>query len=160
MMKAARSLYLRMSLSLLALIGFLDSLYLSLSRIQTSTSMVCPSGGGCEAVQASAWSTIPPGNGLPVAFLGVGGYLVFLILGILSTQTNTLGPVPLPTLILFIASAGVLFSLYLVMIQLVIIQEICFWCMVSAGIELGIWIIAFFDWRAWRTTISHSSHAT
>jgi uncharacterized membrane protein len=159
-MKTAHALYLRMILSLLALFGFLDSLYLSLSRIQTNTTMVCPSGGGCEAVQASVWSTIPPGNGLPVAFLGMGGYLVFLILGLLSTKTNTVGPVPLPTLILFIASAGVLFSLYLVIIQLVVIQEICFWCMVSAGIELGIWITAVFIWRVWRTTNPHGSQAT
>lgn len=153
-MHRERSLYPRMILTLLALLGFLDSLYLSLSRIRPDNPMACPVGGGCEVVQASAWSTLPPGQGVPVAFLGVAGYLVFFGLGLLALQRDTIGTFQLPRLILLIASLGILFSIYLVTIQLVLIKAVCFWCMMSAFFELGIWLAALFDWRAWTRTTS------
>lgn len=147
-----RSLYPRMALSLLALLGFLDSLYLSLTRLQPQIPLACVVGGnGCETVQTSPWSTLPPGSGVPVAFIGVAGYLVLLTLGLVSLQTDVLKNLALPVVIFAISSAGILFSVYLVVIQLFIIKAVCFWCMMSATFELAIWVAALLDWRAWRS---------
>jgi uncharacterized membrane protein len=145
-----RSLYPRMVATLVALLGLFDALYLALSRFFPATPLVCPTGGGCAMVQESPWSTFPPGDGVPVAFIGVAGYAVLFVLGMVALQTDRLGRVALPPLLLGISSAGVLFSIYLVALQFFIIQAICFWCTLSALLQLLIWLAAFFDWRAWR----------
>jgi uncharacterized membrane protein len=44
----------------------------------------------------------------------------------------------------------VLFSLYLVYLQVAVIGAICFWCVISALIETGIWVAALLGWRAAR----------
>lgn len=150
-MHVQRSLVPRMAVTVLALIGFLDSLYLSLSRLKPDNPLACPVGGGCETVQSSAWSTLPPGNGVPVAFIGVVGYLVIVALGILALQKDMVGIVAVPTILLTVTSFGLLFSLYLVVLQVVIVKAICFWCMMSAVIECALWVTVLVDWRMWQT---------
>lgn len=150
-MQAQRSLVPRMLITLLALIGFLDSLYLSLSRLKPDNPLACPVGGGCETVQSSVWSTLPPGDGVPVAFIGVVGYLVIVVLGMLALQTDMVGTFAVPTVLLVVTSFGLLFSLYLVVLQIVIVKALCFWCMMSAMIELSLWVMALVDWRMWLT---------
>ena len=58
---------------------------------------------------------------------------------------------PSAALLLTLASIGLLFSLYLSYLQLFEIKAICFWCVVSALIELGIWVAALLDWRQVRS---------
>jgi uncharacterized membrane protein len=140
-----------MVVALVALLGLFDSLYLSLSRLQ-SASLVCVGGSGCDVVQASPWSTLPPGNGIPVAFIGVGGYLVLGVLGMVSLHRERVAGVALPLVLLVLSSLGLLFSAYLLYTQLFIIGDICFWCTLSAMFELIIWVAALLDWRAWRRT--------
>ncbi len=153
-MKPERVRYPRMALVLFALFGLFDSVYLSLTRLQ-SQGLVCPAGGGCDVVQESRWSTLPPGNGLPVAYIGVVGYLVLFILGMIALHTDTIGPFPAPLVLLSLSSVGVCFSIYLVSIQLFAVKAICFWCMLSALFEVSIWVAALVDWFAWRKTFRH-----
>lgn len=154
-MHANRSLLPRMGIVLLALFGFFDSLYLSLSTLRPEDPLYCPVGGSCTAVQDSPWSRLPPGEeGIPVAFLGVGGYLVLFLLGMVMLQTDTMGRLSLPPALLLVSSMGALFSLYLVAIQIFVIHSICFWCALSALFQGGIWGLTFLDWRAWHR-VSH-----
>jgi uncharacterized membrane protein len=46
---------------------------------------------------------------------------------------------------------GLLFSIYLSYLQLFEIKAICFWCVISALIKLGIWVAALLDWRQARS---------
>lgn len=138
--------YLLMAAAVLALIGLLDSLYLSIERI-TGASLVCPVGDGCDIVQASAYSVL---FGVPVAYMGVAGYLALLVLAILALNTDVMAGVPLPELLAGVASAGVIFSIYLTYLQVVVIEAICFWCVVSALSQLAIWVLALLHMRAVR----------
>lgn len=150
-----RSRIPRMVSAFLALLGFLDALYLSLSRLHPEDPLFCPSGGGCEAVRNSPWSTLPPGGGIPVAFLGVIGYVVLLGGIFLALQRDYLTRrVALPPVLLILITGSLLFSGYLTVVQLVFIQAVCFWCVVSAMLQVGIWIALGIDWWAWRATRS------
>ncbi|NJN66257.1 MAG: vitamin K epoxide reductase family protein [Chloroflexaceae bacterium] len=151
-MDTNRSLLPRMGIVLLALFGLFDSLYLSLSTLRPEDPMYCPVGGSCTAVQDSPWSRLPPGEGgLPVAFIGVGGYLVLFLLGMIMLQTDMVGGrLSLPPTLLVVSSAGALFSLYLIAIQVFVIHSICFWCALSALFQWSIWGLTLFDWSVWR----------
>lgn len=146
----ARSTYARMAIAILALVGFFDSAYLMLSRYQTDISLVCPvTGDGCSTVQNSAWSTLPPGSGVPIALLGIIGYGIVFGVAMAALHTNYARSLPLPALLAALSTLGIVFSLYLIGIQVFLIQAICSWCMLSALLMITIWLVALFDWRTW-----------
>jgi uncharacterized membrane protein len=138
--------YPRMAAALLALLGLLDSIYLSLERL-TGGALVCPVGGGCETVQSSAYALF---LGFPVAYIGVIGYLALLVVALVSLNVERIGGVSVSGVLLALASAGLLFSLYLTYLQIAVIGAICFWCATSALLELAIWVAAYVNWRAGR----------
>jgi uncharacterized membrane protein len=146
-MVAPRLLYSRMAIAVLALLGFFDSAYLTIERFSPQVALVCPIGGGCATVQASRWSTLPPGGGIPVALLGVLGYGALIVLALAGLGRERLGPLALAPALLLVASIGLLFSLYLTALQLFVIGTLCAWCLGSAAIELLIWCAALYGWR-------------
>lgn len=145
-----RSLYPRMAAALLALLGIIDSAYLSISRLLPSSALVCVAGDGCQTVQQSIWSLLPPGSGIPVAYIGLGGYTLLFGVSMAALQTDRIGRLALPELLVLLASGGLLFSIYLTIVQIAVIGSLCFWCVLSALTQLGIWIATIIDWRAWR----------
>lgn len=153
---AERSPYPRMAAALLALIGLLDSIYLSLSRLNLSD-LSCPIGGGCDTVQAHAWSTIPPGTGIPISYIGVGGYFLMFVLSLLALHTDTIGSMSLPPILLAIGVFAVVMGVSLTGVQIFVIEALCFWCVMSAVLGLLFSTAAFLDWRAWRTHHASSS---
>ena len=146
----ARNPIPRMAIALLSLLGLLDSAYLTLERFVPDISLVCLTGGGCETVQRSSWSTLPPGGGVPVAVLGIAGYSALLVMALLALQSDHVLMLLLPVGLLVLASGGVLFSLYLTYLQFAVIGAVCSWCLLSAMLELGIFVATLIDWRAWR----------
>ncbi len=81
-------------------------------------SALCLSGGGCETVQDSRYAKLA---GIPVPVLGLAGYgsvLVLVALDGLRSRVLAAG----------IAAGGLAFSLYLLVIQLVVIDAVCSWC--------------------------------
>lgn len=149
----ASSPYPRMIAALAALLGLLDAAYLTLNRYQERIGLVCPVGDGCETVQTSRWSTLPPGDGIPIAVLGLIGYGLLLALALLSLHRDRIGPLALPTALLLVAGGGFAVSLYLTALQLVVIRALCFWCVVSALLELTILLAAYRTWRDWRQPV-------
>lgn len=83
---------------------------------------VCTGGGGCEKVQTSSYASLA---GVPVAVIGLAGYLA--ILGSLRPEGER-GAVTTALL----ALAGFGFSLYLTYLELFEIDAICQWCVASA----------------------------
>ncbi len=78
-------------------------------------------GGGCETVQESEYAEIA---GVPVALLGLVAYVVLLGLVAWDTEGARLAAATL-------AFVGLLFSLYLLALQLFVIDAICVWCLVN-----------------------------
>lgn len=112
----------------LSALGIFVSGYLSVKRL-TGGSLACSRWAQCDVVNSSVYAKI---YGVPVAFIGLAGYLVLLGLAIASLQTE--GPTQrrLLGLSFLLALGGVGFSAYLTYIELFVIEAICNWCVASA----------------------------
>lgn len=106
--------------ALVAVAGIGVAAYLTWAHY-SHTQVVCVAGGGCETVQKSAYAEIA---GVPVALLGLMSYSVILGLILWDSPTARLGAATL-------ALVGLLFSLYLLTVQLFVIDAICIWCVVN-----------------------------
>ena len=70
--------------------------------------------------------------GVPVAFIGLAGYLVLLGLALAALETEGSAQRRLLGLGFVLALGGVGFSAYLTYIELYVLEAICVWCVISA----------------------------
>ena len=113
---------LRTAIAALALAGAAVAAYLVYSRY-TGTRLACTT-GGCETVQHSKYAKVA---GIPVAVLGLATYLaVFATALSARIEAAALGAA--------IMLAGLAFGVYLIVIQVAVIDAICQWCLISDGI--------------------------
>jgi uncharacterized membrane protein len=128
----------RQAIALLALIGLLISLYLTLHRLGVIGALQCGT-GACETVQSSAYAVF---LGVPVAVYGVAGYLALFIVSIVGLQPAWLGRRE-PTLLLAgMAALGFAFTVYLTYVELFVIHALCRWCVGSAVVITAIAAVA------------------
>ena len=111
---------LRLAAGLVALAGVAVAGYLTWAHFADS-SVLCVAGGGCETVQESEYSEIA---GVPVAVLGLGAYVAILGLIAWDSVSARLAAAGL-------AFVGFMFSLYLLALQLFVIDAVCIWCMAN-----------------------------
>jgi uncharacterized membrane protein len=111
---------LRLGAGLVALAGVGVAGYLTWAHYADS-SVLCVAGGGCETVQESDYAEIA---GIPVAVLGLGAYATILALVAWDSVGARLAAASL-------AFLGLLFSLYLLALQLFVIEAVCIWCMAN-----------------------------
>jgi len=129
----------------LSLFGIFVSGYLSAKRL-TGGSLACSRWAQCDTVNNSVYAKI---SGVPVAFIGLAGYLVLLGLAVAALQTW--GPTHrrLLTISFILALGGVGFSAYLTYLELFVIEAICVWCVASAIVILLLAIVGGMNlWRA------------
>jgi uncharacterized membrane protein len=133
----------RQAIALLALVGFFVALYLWLHALGVGGALKCGT-GGCETVQTSRWAVL---FGVPVAFYGVVGYFVILVVALLGLRPVAVAERKWSAALAALASGGMLFTLYLTYLELFVIHAICRWCVGSALIITAIWIVAVASWR-------------
>ncbi|MBI2406340.1 MAG: vitamin K epoxide reductase family protein [Candidatus Harrisonbacteria bacterium] len=107
-------------------VGLFDSTYLTFRHFSV-TPGACLLGEGCNNVLASAYSTF---HGIPVALFGVFYYSVIIALAIAALWTKN------PRFMLAASAAtlaGLFASAWFVYVQLVLLKEICAYCMASAA---------------------------
>lgn len=110
---------LRVTVAAIAALGAVIAAYLTYARYAHDT-IACTT-GGCETVQSSDYAEL---LGIPVALLGLTAYLVVLGTAFFGGElARTAGAVT--------ALAGVLFGIYLLVAQLLVIDSICEWCVAS-----------------------------
>jgi len=129
----------RMVTAALALVGLLVSTYLLLYKLGVVGSLKCVGSGGCERVNTSAWSVIA---GVPVAAFGVAGYLVLLGISLYGVSGGEAGGAGPTRWVAALSGLGVLFSLYLLALELLVIHAVCLWCSVSGATILAIFLVA------------------
>jgi len=122
---------------IIAGIGLLDSLYLSYVKIINSQ-VYCGTSGQCETVNSSRYSEI---SGIPIAYLGLGAYLIILALLFLETR-SPFWKENSPLAVFGISLVGVIYSAYLTYIEIAVLHAICPYCVVSAIAMFLIFIIA------------------
>ena len=142
----------RQAIAVLSLVGFFVALYLWLYKIGAIGALQCGT-GGCETVQTSRYADL---FGVPVAFYGVAGYAVLLGLSVAGLQPRLLGARSVTVALAVLATGGFLFSLYLTYLELFVIHAICRWCVVSAVIMTGVWVVAMLSFLSPRTSSSAS----
>ena len=115
---------LRVAAILIALAGIGVAGYLTWTHYAGETA-ACPiGGGGCETVQESEYAELV---GVPVALLGLLAYAAILALVVWDTPSARLGAAAL-------ALTGLLFSGYLLVVQLFVIDAICIWCLANDAV--------------------------
>jgi uncharacterized membrane protein len=128
-----------MASAVLALVGLLVSTYLLLYKLGIVGSLRCVGSGGCERVNTSPWSSF---LGVPVAAFGVAGYLVLVGLAIYGLRADQIERPETTRWLAWLSALGVLFSLYLLALELFVIHAVCLWCTVSGVTILAIFVVS------------------
>jgi len=128
----------RQAIVLLALVGLLVATYLWLYKIGVLGELKCGT-GSCEYVQTSPYAEVV---GVPVACIGVVGYVVLFLVGLVGLQPKFQEDRRVTTLLAVLATVGFGFTLYLTAIELFVLHAICRWCVGSAVIMTAIWALA------------------
>jgi uncharacterized membrane protein len=117
-----RDRHLRAAIAAVALAGAAVAAYLVYARY-THTQIACTT-GGCETVQHSKYARI---GGVPVAVLGLAAYLAIFATALSArVEAAAIGAA--------IALGGIAFAIYLIVIQVAVIDAICQWCLASDAI--------------------------
>ncbi len=111
----------------LAVLGIAVSIYMTVYKI-TSNSAMCLGSGDCSTVNASRYSEI---YGIPVAVVGVAGYLAILALLLLEQRGDKFFRQNSPLGVFGLSVGGFGFTLYLVYIEAFILKAYCPFCVTS-----------------------------
>ncbi len=136
---------------ILAGIGFADATYLTVEHY-TTFSLPCTITSGCEIVTNSAYSLI---LGVPVALLGAIYYLSMFLATYCILEFSAKH---LLKYVAVVTTTGAAFSLWFIYVQLVLLQAICQYCMVSAATSLSLFALSLvYLWQS-RTHSSAAHH--
>lgn len=121
----------------LAVIGVLVSVYMTIYKV-TGNEGMCLGSGDCSTVNASRFSEV---NGIPVAVVGVIGYLA--ILGVHFFEHRIAFIRQNATLMLFgMGLVGFVFTVWLVYVEIAILKALCPFCVTSQVAMTLIFILA------------------
>ncbi|MEK6817423.1 MAG: vitamin K epoxide reductase family protein [Nanoarchaeota archaeon] len=120
------------SLIVLAILGIFNSGYLIKKRVKKQP-LICPINGSCNKVVESKWNAI---FFIKNDVLGLFYYIFVLFLAFYLLFMSE----KLLILTKIISGLSLLFSLVLVFIQAKIIKKYCFYCLISALINLLIFL--------------------
>ncbi len=121
---------LLVAILVLSVIGTAVAAYLTYVHY-AGLKVLCLSSGGCETVQASSYAKLA---GVPVAVLGLGGYLGILVSLMIRGELGRIAGFA-------IALTGFAFSLYLTYREIFTIKAICQWCVFSAVLMTALAIL-------------------
>ena len=125
-------------IALAAVGGFGVALYIYYTK-KHNKQLVCPIGLNCNVVITSRYSQF---LGLPLEYLGMFYYaVIFAAYVILIFAPHILSQLFLSGLAIFTAAAF-FFALYLLFVQAFILRQWCIWCILSAALSIGIFIIS------------------
>jgi len=132
-----------MGVAVLSLTGMMISAYLWMFKHGIIGSLACGT-GGCATVQLSPYSQF---LGVDVALLGFAAYAALLAVSVAGTQPAWAERREPTLATLLLAGGGVLFAAYLTWLELFVIHAICRWCVTSAVIIVGVFVLAMLDRR-------------
>lgn len=111
----------------LSVIGLMVSIYMTAYKLLNNDAM-CLGSGDCSTVNASPYSEI---YGIPVAAVGVLGYLAILVLLVLETRGNKFLAANAPLAVFGLSVGGFAFTVYLVYLEIYVIKALCPFCVAS-----------------------------
>ena len=108
------------------IIGLLVSIYMTIYKYTDNTSM-CVGNHGCDVVNHSRYAEV---NGIPVAVIGVVGYLAILT-GLLLESRNKFFTQNGTMLVFGMSLTGFLFNVWLIYAEIALIKALCPFCITS-----------------------------
>ena len=124
------------AIALLAFIGNIDALYLSLKR--NTGPVPCHITHGCTDVLTSKYSEIA---GIPLSWFGLAFYVTVLSLAVFAIFEDPQNASGKPLrLIFYLSGAALIVSALLVGIQAFVLKAFCEYCLLSAALVLGIFL--------------------
>ncbi|MHA1205325.1 MAG: vitamin K epoxide reductase family protein [Candidatus Heimdallarchaeaceae archaeon] len=124
--------------TIIALIGFLVSLFLSYSELtNTFYCVIEEQFFDCAEVNRSSYATI---LGIPISLMGAVYYLFIIIAAIMITKEGK-DKLLLDIILPVTTTAGLIFSIYLTLIEAFVIKKFCEYCLISAICSLILAII-------------------
>jgi len=118
-------IWLPISFLCVAILGFSDASYLTITHIQDIT-LPCYITEGCDTVTKSMYSEI---FGIPVSLFGALYYLSTIILMVLFLDKKYIGAIYLASLLSIL---GLLASMYFMFIMFFVLEALCIYCVGSA----------------------------
>jgi uncharacterized membrane protein len=119
--------------AVIALIGLADAIYLTIKHF-TGEAVPCSIVEGCEQVLTSSYAEV---GGVPLAVFGAAAYFAAFSLAILTAFGNR----STWTLFGVHVSLMLVFTAWLVFLQAFVIEAFCQFCLLSAAVTLGLFII-------------------
>ena len=121
----------------LTILGLLVSIYMTIYKFTDNQSM-CIGSKGCDVVNHSRYSEV---SGIPVAALGVGGYAAILAVLLLEKRNKFFRQNG--TMLFFgLSVTGFLFIVWLIYVEIALIQALCPFCLISQVVMTIIFIIS------------------
>jgi len=126
-------------ISVLAFVGMIDALYLSIKRHDASA-IPCHITHGCTQVLTSKYSEVA---GIPLSWFGLAFYVTVFSLAIFTVFGESGRPSVQPVrMIFYLSDVGLIISALLVGIQAFVLQQFCEYCLVSAALVLSIFLVS------------------
>jgi uncharacterized membrane protein len=122
---------------ILVVIGLLVSVYMTIYKA-TSNDALCLGSGDCSTVNASRYSEV---YGIPVASVGIAGYLAILVVHWYERRDKFFEKNGL-MLIFGLALTGFLFTVYLIYVEFALLRAFCPFCLTSQFSMTSIFIIS------------------
>lgn len=123
---------------IITVIGLAVSIYMTIFKL-TGNETMCVGNGGCATVNASPYAEI---QGIPVAAVGVGGYLALLAVLVLELKGGRFFKKNATLLTFGLALTGFLFTLYLIYLEIFVIKALCPFCVTSQIAMTVLFILA------------------
>ena len=125
-------------IALLAFVGMIDALYLSIKR--NAGPIPCHVTRGCTDVLTSKYSAIGP---IPLSWMGLAFYITILSFAVFKLFEDPQHPMARPLAgIFYLSGAGLIISALLVGVQAFILKAFCEYCLLSATLVLTIFLLS------------------
>ena len=131
----------------LALVGVLLSVYSLLHKTGFTSGAICNLSDtfSCDIVNQGPYSEI---LGIPIAGIGVAGYLFVFIAALLKRKNPT--DRSLSTFLLVASTGGFLFALYLTGLEAFVLHAWCIVCLASQAVITTLLVLSFLNYRSER----------
>lgn len=134
----------------MAIVGFAVAVYLTAVHY-LDVPLACPANAliNCAQVTSSAYSVVP-GTQIPITIPGMLWFIVsggLAVVALACMARERLQPVRLRLIQLLWGAAGLLFVLYLVYCEIVLLHRLCEWCTVVHLLTLATFLVALSRWQ-------------
>ncbi|GEM_PF-426408 len=132
----------RLVITILAMLGIFVAGYLTWSHY-SGVPVYCGGSNSCETVNNSRYAFLGPFpvvGQIPVALIGLTGYIIILVLSLMAGKADHQWPM---LLIFGGALIGTMLQWYLFYIEVAVLRAICYWCVTSQTLITLIFLLSF-----------------